>query len=220
MDDNLTHMGSTHGFSIPYQSLLDVDIATLISYLSFVIHGYKECLSCGTRRRTVEGIRQHMVAKAHCRFDITPDLDEFYNIPLTEMEETVSLIQPDDNTLRLPSGKCVSNRKALDQHDRRHFRHPMPEQNQGLPSAPLDSPAAPGTQISRRRGANQGREVVSRDEALLATQLTKLHVSGVRMQQKQENRKRGRLESANNIISGKHFRLDSGDGRISRKFCC
>ncbi|KAM3485851.1 hypothetical protein MY8738_000871 [Beauveria namnaoensis] len=81
LHDSLQHMTRTHSFTIPYQEYLTVNVETVVAYMHLVIHGYRECIQCGCRRRTVEGIQHHMAAKGHCRFDIAADMEEFYNRP-------------------------------------------------------------------------------------------------------------------------------------------
>lgn len=101
-DDSLSHMTKSHGFTIPYQEHLTVDIETLAEYLHLVIHGYRECILCACRRRTVEGIQHHMTAKGHCRFDVVSDIAEFYDMPSKEYTA-------DEESLRLPSGKLLNH---------------------------------------------------------------------------------------------------------------
>lgn len=79
-----------------------VDVETIAAYLHLVIHGYRECIQCGCRRRSIEGIQHHMTAKGHCRFDIVSDMEEFYNMPLQNYTA-------DGESLQLPSGKLLSN---------------------------------------------------------------------------------------------------------------
>ncbi|EGX88621.1 prohibitin, putative [Cordyceps militaris CM01] len=100
--NNLQHMAKAHGFTIPCQERLTVDMETITVYLHLVIHGYHECIQCGCRRRTVEGIQHHMIAKGHCRFDIVSDMEEFYTIP--PQNHTA-----DAESLLLPSGKLLCN---------------------------------------------------------------------------------------------------------------
>ncbi|OAA51041.1 hypothetical protein BBO_00988 [Beauveria brongniartii RCEF 3172] len=67
LHDSLQHMTKMHSFTIPYQEYLTVNVETVAAYMHLVIHGYHECIQCGCRRRTVEGIQHHMAAKGHCR---------------------------------------------------------------------------------------------------------------------------------------------------------
>lgn len=103
-DDSLAHMSKTHSFSIPYLGHLTVEISVLVEYLHLVIYGYGECILCSTHRNTVEGVQHHMAAKGHCRFNVTADLIDFYNLP-----DTVEL-RADQESMRLPSGKILSHR--------------------------------------------------------------------------------------------------------------
>ncbi|KAJ3499073.1 hypothetical protein NLG97_g637 [Lecanicillium saksenae] len=100
--DNLQHMSKAHSFTIPYQEYLTVDFETITAYLHLVIYGYRECIQCGSRRRTIEGIQHHMMAKGHCRIDVNADTDEFYNLPSQNYTA-------DSDSLLLPSGKVLSN---------------------------------------------------------------------------------------------------------------
>lgn len=115
LEANLSHMSSSHGFIIPFQDCLapDVTLDIIVEYLHFIIQGYRECISCGTRRSTVEGVQQHMIAKGHCRFDISPETEEFYEMPQLATANITD--QDNDNpTLLLPSGKIILSRQSLD----------------------------------------------------------------------------------------------------------
>ncbi|KAF4954194.1 hypothetical protein FSARC_12206 [Fusarium sarcochroum] len=110
LDQNLAHMKTCHGFSIPYQSQLAVETEALIWYLHLVIFGFHECISCGKQRNTLEGVQQHMLKKGHCRFDMTDDMMEFYNSEEIKGHSKDDCVRTDEETLRLPSGKPLSNR--------------------------------------------------------------------------------------------------------------
>ncbi|TQW01301.1 prohibitin [Cordyceps javanica] len=105
--DSLQHMYKAHSFTIPFQEHLTVDVETVAAYLHLVIHGYRECIQCGCRRRTVEGIQHHMIAKGHCRFDVASDIEEFYEIPSQGYTTRAE-------SLLLPSGKVLSNTTRAD----------------------------------------------------------------------------------------------------------
>ncbi|KAM0253756.1 hypothetical protein ACHAP5_000334 [Fusarium lateritium] len=78
-DENLSHMEAHHGFSIPCTKYLLVEPENLIWYLHYVIFGSFQCMCCGKQRYTLEAIQHHMQAKDHCRFEITPEMLEFYD---------------------------------------------------------------------------------------------------------------------------------------------
>lgn len=163
-DDNMAHMSMAHTFFIPSQKFLAVDIETLIWYLNLVIYGYTECISCGSRSNTVEGIQQHMVAKGHCRFDISPDTEDFYDIPARERQELDKRLRPDDESLRLPSGKLLSHR---DQQS-------VPAERRNRPSRP--QPLTPPTSSLTKAGSSS--EVATQektdDSIIIAAQLSRL----------------------------------------------
>ncbi|KAI0115379.1 C2H2 type zinc-finger-domain-containing protein [Daldinia grandis] len=225
LDDNMAHMAATHGFNVPFQEFLAVDLETVVEYLHFVIFGYQECICCGTRRSTVEGVQQHMVAKGHCRFDVSTETEEFYEMPQSE-NAVVDQAQRDGSMpVRLPSGKLISHRKNPDNQDpQAKPRSARRETSDQHPNRPLDSStsrpgasSAPSLEVAQRGGSGSG-EIVRSSEAILAAQLSKLRIAGDRIQHKEEKRKRWGLERAQNIISLKHFKLDSADGRMGRQF--
>ncbi|KAH7002621.1 C2H2 type zinc-finger-domain-containing protein [Ilyonectria destructans] len=217
LDDSMTHMAAVHGFSVPFQDCLAVDLETVVWYLHFVIYGYQECICCGARRSTVEGVQQHMVAKGHCRFDISPDTEEFYELPQSENVVIEQAQRDGSMPARLPSGKLISNRKNLDTQEPRPARRATPDRDVHSFDERSKTSSTPGLEVAQRGGNGSG-EIVHSSVAILAAQLSKLRIAGDRAQHKEEERKRGRLERANNTILTKHFRLDSGDSRIGRKF--
>ncbi|KAF5571843.1 TRI15 transcription factor [Fusarium pseudoanthophilum] len=210
LDDSMKHMSSAHCFSIPFNDFLAVDLETLVSYLHFVINTYRECICCGTRRNTVEGIQHHMLAKGHCRFDISPETEEFYEIPRYE-DALGDRKQDAGDPVRLPSGRIISHRKH---EEPRTPRWEAADQKRLDPSVP----AEPSMEIAHRRTVIGSREVVQANEAILAAQLSRLKVTGDRAAQREEKRWRGRLERANNFFALKRFKLDAADSRMGRQF--
>lgn len=219
LDDNMTHMATAHGFTVPFQDFLAVDLETVVAFLHFVIYAYRECICCGMRRGTVQGVQQHMLAKGHCRFDVSQDTEEFYELP--QSESIVEQTQRDGSMeVRLPSGKLISHRKNQEPQEPRPARRATPDRPglDAFASRSGPSSSAPGNEVIQRQTANRGGEIMRSNEAILAAQLSRLRIAGDRAQRKEEERKRGRLESATNSIMMKRFRLDAGDGRIGRQF--
>lgn len=214
LEANISHMSTAHGFTIPFQDFLAVDLETVVYYLHFIIASYRECISCGTRRSTIEGIQQHMIAKGHCRFDISPETEEFYEMPKTENEAVEKMQRDGGVPVRLPSGKLIAQRKNPEVHEPRAPRRAAPDRP--LPSN-SEAPEAPGMEVADRRG-NRSGEVVRSNEAILAAQLSRLRVAGDRAQYKEVARRRWRVERGQNIISLKRFKLDSADSRMGRQF--
>lgn len=89
LDRNLEHMSKIHGLRIVTSNLL-VDVESLLAYFDLVISSYHECLYCGTQRNTRQAVQQHMVAKGHCKYDLTvkdAEFREFYDLSSLEAEE-------------------------------------------------------------------------------------------------------------------------------------
>ncbi|RGP80690.1 maleylacetate reductase [Fusarium longipes] len=111
-DDNVQHIKTAHSLRIPYENHLSVDLETLIWYLHFLIYTYHECIYCGTRSRTVQGIQQHMMDKGHCRIEMSDEMLEFYDLEGLKRNDTNNGVAVDSETLRLSSGKLLSHRTA------------------------------------------------------------------------------------------------------------
>lgn len=118
-------MRKQHGFSIPDEPNLIVDVETLIQYLHLVIFGYYECLHCGSQRGTPEAAQQHMTGKGHCKVDMEKgsEFRDFYDFGAAgesrNAEDALpsdrcvdALIDQLDKAMRLPSGKILSHRTA------------------------------------------------------------------------------------------------------------
>ncbi|EXJ56075.1 hypothetical protein A1O7_09006 [Cladophialophora yegresii CBS 114405] len=89
LDQNLTHMLRAHGLYVDPANLL-VDVGTLLAYFHLIISGRYECLYCGTQRNTREAVQQHMMAKGHCKYDISDEdseLRDFYELPSENAKE-------------------------------------------------------------------------------------------------------------------------------------
>ena len=65
IESNIKHMFKKHGLYIPERSYL-IDIEGLLSYLrDFLVQN--KCIVCGYSGRSIQGLRQHMNSKGHCR---------------------------------------------------------------------------------------------------------------------------------------------------------
>lgn len=89
LGQNLVHMSKAHGLHVETAHLL-VDVVTLLGYFHLIISGYNECLYCGTQRSTRQAVQQHMMAKGHCKYDITDEdaeVRDFYGLPSSDTKE-------------------------------------------------------------------------------------------------------------------------------------
>ncbi|KAF4947364.1 hypothetical protein FSARC_13985 [Fusarium sarcochroum] len=161
-DESLNHMETTHSLKIPYQTHLTVDLETLIWYLHFIIFTYHECIACGTRRRTVEGLQQHMVDKGHCRVDLSDEMLEFYHLEGLKGYGTDTAVSVDDDSLRLASGKILSHRTAPS--NKPHHQTSSPEEKHSHKHSLLSR--TPSDALTTR----------DRKDAALASQLARLSV--------------------------------------------
>ena len=127
-EENLSHMSRVHSFFVPEQHRLQVDMDTLIVYLDLVISTYHQCLYCMSQRSNADAVRQHMVAKGHCRIDVASqdsEFQDFYEIDVdhagegeertrssaTESETPAPpLSREDDGSILLPSGATIFSR--------------------------------------------------------------------------------------------------------------
>ncbi|KAJ4031218.1 hypothetical protein NW761_013285 [Fusarium oxysporum] len=160
-DKSLIHMETAHGLRIPFRDHLIVDLETVIWYLYFLVATYRECIYCGTRRRTVEGIQQHMRDKGHCRVELTDEMQEFYDLEGLKAHSRENAVSVDNESLRLSSGKILSHRDAPTTKPRRTSPQEETQENR----APLPSHAASDALTAR-----------DKKDAALASQLARLSV--------------------------------------------
>lgn len=168
-DENLSHMHQTHSLMVPFQSSLAVDLRTLVWFLHMVIFSYRECICCGKRRRTVGAVQQHMVSMGHCRFDVTEEMNGFYDMDSLGKQAAEVLSHPDDGTLRLPSGKLLANRSYVDPASKGRLREKPPVSAAGPSTLPT-------SQSEPEQSDTVSHALTKRDrkEQALTTQLARL----------------------------------------------
>lgn len=69
LEENLSHMSTTHSFFVPDADYL-VDISGLLTYLGEKIAVGNVCIYCNTKSRefrTLEAVRKHMIDRTHCK---------------------------------------------------------------------------------------------------------------------------------------------------------
>ncbi|KAL7800695.1 C2H2 type zinc-finger domain-containing protein [Trichoderma afarasin] len=214
-EDNLAHMSKEHSFAIPREADLTVEADTLIGYLHLVIYGYRECILCATNRSSVEGIQHHMMAKGHCRFNVSSDTADFYNIATLEYHA-------DEELLRLPSGKLLGHRTRTSGSAAPTVARQTGEPRIEAAASQLMIPTQPSdlvvvqdnnttgpayTQLSRlTRGDQQSLAHLPDHEvrSLLATSAR--HIDQLRREEKDAQLK---LETAGNTTLTGHFRMDT-----------
>jgi C2H2 type zinc-finger (2 copies) len=127
LDENLIHMQTAHGLSIPDQGRL-YSLESFIHYLFTIIFEFNECLYCGVIKGSAKGVQQHMLTKGHCKTS-TPqkesDIRHLYDFSDSEEEGEDDLGTFDtkaDNTdrenlansneafVRISSGKTLGHR--------------------------------------------------------------------------------------------------------------
>ncbi|KAH8168967.1 c2H2 type zinc-finger (2 copies) domain-containing protein [Sarocladium implicatum] len=241
LDPSLAHMTTAHGFTVPFQDCLAVDIELVLDYMHFVINGYMECICCGTQRGTVAAVQQHMMAKGHCRFDINDETADFFAVPKEDTSFLQKTQQRGDATVRLPSGKIISHRTIQEPQEpksRQARSNPVLEAiTSGTATASnTDRPSHQKSAEQHHHGSNEhthsSHEIVRREdrredgdrrmvrssEAILAAQLSRLVVRGEMAQLRVESKKKAKMERKNNKILQKHFKVDAGDSRAGRQF--
>ncbi|KAI4763241.1 hypothetical protein E4T52_05926 [Aureobasidium sp. EXF-3400] len=225
IDTNLDHMSKSHGMMIPSPHQLTVDPTTLLGYLHLVISVYHECLTCGTQRRNTQAIKQHMLGKKHCAFDISDvesEYREFWNFG-----EDGSGVQIDGESITLPSGRVVMSRSGQSTQQRQRSSESGPMSWSRLNASSLEA-SSPSTSESSNQPSNkqaltkQDLRAINLDKqlgtlrtsdrlalahlpaseqrAILATQHSQLQKA-----RRQERDMQARLQRKNNQTLMKHF---------------
>ncbi|KIW64519.1 hypothetical protein PV04_09447 [Phialophora macrospora] len=182
LDQNSAHMLKAHGLYVDPAHLL-VDIGTLLAYFHLIISGRYECLYCGTQRNTREAVQQHMMAKGHCKYDITDEdseLRDFYEFPSSDAKEEIhrnlSTMRFSDHP-HLPSQARLRKprpSKRLDSHGRPDIT--TSPQDQELPT-PLSHTDAESSSNAAETPSHPPRELSTRamkQEYTLNNQLAQL----------------------------------------------
>lgn len=111
MDANIDHMFKCHGFYIPEHKYL-IDKEGLIKYMAEKIGLGNVCLVCSYQGKNIEAVRNHMLAKRHCKIPYETlneklEISEFYDFTSTYSDYEK---KPDDketivtiNTDNIPS---------------------------------------------------------------------------------------------------------------------
>lgn len=140
LDQNLVHMLKAHGLYVDATNLL-VDVVSLLAYFHLVISEYYECLYCGTQRNTRQAVQQHMMAKGHCKYDITDkdaELRDFYEFSSSdareELHQNLSAMRF-SNDPQLPSQARLRKRRPSKRSDRHGPNITASRLNHALPTA-------------------------------------------------------------------------------------
>lgn len=157
---------------------------TFLAYLHLVVHSDHECLCCATQRRTAQAVQQHMLARGHCRFDLTKpesELRDFFDCSSISINGKGRLAL--DLTLRAQSVRPQRSKQSprMSKLASRHLTVPASD---GIPTAHVDrssehtpdssnSPNAAGHSSSSHSVVelNSG---ASATEATFSTQLSRL----------------------------------------------
>lgn len=221
-DNSLSHMRQIHGLFIPFQSSIAVDLQTLISFLHMLIFSYRECISCGKRRRTVEAVQQHMTSIGHCRFNVTEEINKFYHMDYRDRHPTGRCSHPDDNTLRLPSGKLLGRRSHANPTSKSRLRERSPAGTSDLPASQQSESDTGSRALSRsdqkeqaltarfsRLRAGAQMSIVHLPESQQRSLLV-AHKKGVDEGRRAERRRRGRMDNVGNktAIHTKYYKQE------------
>ena len=165
LEANLTHMFRAHGFLIPHLDRLLVDLETFLAYLQSIIEDDAQCIHCFTQRASGEAVRQHMLGKpGHCGIEVGEgdELGEFYGSEEDEEGEegedqdgdsdsslqsdgkgVESFVRLDDGSVRLASGRIVSNRNATRSRPGHRYQRQTtpPSTKSNLEDGPTSTPS-------------------------------------------------------------------------------
>ncbi|PSR80521.1 TRI15 protein [Coniella lustricola] len=252
---NTTHMQKSHSFLIPDKNYLVVDVETLLSYLHLIISKYRECICCGTQRATKRAAQQHMLDKGHCRFDhksYNSEFADFYDYSIAEDDAQTKAddtsvcedrhgsisalsMQVDETTLRLPSGKVVSNRSRAhaapclaQRHTIEHSSNTHHAEEATSTTKSSQSPIMRRSDLKTSKRRNKASKQLAALSTTTERSLAHLSLPEQRavlaVQQKQveafqraKDRYRSRLETLGNKSLMTHFVRDAADKRTMWK---
>ncbi|KAF2652741.1 hypothetical protein K491DRAFT_604281 [Lophiostoma macrostomum CBS 122681] len=160
LNANIDHMSCTHSLFIPWPEHLS-DIESFLGYLAVTIFEYKECLYCGLKKGTVDGVQTHMRDKGHCmiKMDANSELLDFWELSDSDEDDQKeelggkkpAAIKLSETEMRLPSGAVISSRSdttqlrarpALEQSRTRSLQHRIRRDDKRTITAGDDQDAA------------------------------------------------------------------------------
>ncbi|KAF2109538.1 C2H2 type zinc-finger-domain-containing protein [Lophiotrema nucula] len=230
IDSNMHHMLKRHGLFIEDKSKLIVEAETLLEYLHLIISTYCECIYCGTQRSSAQAIRQHMMGKGHCKFDLSRadsefrdfyDFDQFDNDAQKEKKEKISRMMQEDESYG-PTRKDRKHRlfrlkSSIQANDILEWKPPEPV------SSTVEETTSPSTSLTRaeKRGGTFTKQLshirasdrtsfqqlpASSQRALLGT-----YQKSVECTKREESRKQTRLERAVNktLVQSRYYKTEN-----------
>ncbi|KAF5004879.1 hypothetical protein FDECE_8661 [Fusarium decemcellulare] len=210
-EENLAHMHQAHSLIIPFQSSLAVDLQTLVWFLHMVIFSYRECICCGRRRRTTEAVQQHMTSMGHCRFNVTEEMSELYDLDSLGQQTVGGRSHPDDRTFRLPSGKLLAHRSYVDPTPKSRVQEKSPAGQSALPTS---QQSTTGTQALTKKDRREQALTAHFSQLSTSDQMSLVHLPESQQRslllahkkeldsvKRAERRKRRRLDNVGNKIA-------------------
>ena len=138
IEDNISHMETSHGFRIPEIAALQEGLEPLLWYLDLVVNQFFSCLFCGRSKRSPEAIRAHMIDRGHCMLNMSSGSEylEFWEAARESDNGAAANSNIEDeagneagsrmlstNEMALHSGRIIMSRKS-DVRAQRHKRSP------------------------------------------------------------------------------------------------
>ena len=219
-DDSLEHMQKNHGLFIADREYL-IDMETFVGYLFTIISEFNECLYCGHVKRTVEGIRRHMLDKGHCKLKTHRDTEyeEFYDFSDSDQHgdgETNYKRSEDANApsssqleMRLKSGNSIGHRSQARSFRQNHRHYDKPTEFLAITATGEDantdqakSQTPGGRQLVKRSRGELGMVGVSE---LQKRSLRAVEKKILRVEIRTRNQYRAAVEKATN--RQKHFKV-------------
>ncbi|KAE8451049.1 hypothetical protein EG329_004721 [Mollisiaceae sp. DMI_Dod_QoI] len=165
-------MQKKHGLFISDSEYL-IDLETFIGYLFAIISQFHECLYCGSTKNSADATRAHMISKGHCNLKPDPgsEYEDFYEFASDDEDEdeehssraeenkVPEILVPDDNELRLPSGRTIGHRSQA-----RYYRQHTPVRGKSAERKAIedDKESGDGTQEAGESSRNTSKQLTAR----------------------------------------------------------
>ena len=179
--ENLEHMRTAHGLSIPDPEMV-VDMQSFVGYLATEVRAWHECLYCGATKPSTLSIQSHMRDKGHCRLNLDrePELLDFWASPRWVEGDGVAALEQEhpinlsETEICFAPGRVIGSRHAAPAKKKASRKRNLAASTMlALPQGSEDaesSPLAAGPQLA------SGRQLSRREE---------MSILGVSVQQRQ-----------------------------------
>jgi hypothetical protein len=146
-----------HGFRFCYPHQL-IDPESLMSHFRQKVGVEHSCLHCGKRFKSLNAVRDHMIGKSHCNYELNEEYEEFYQLNTGLVVAPGSL----DAVGELHLGDKVYGHRMYQRYYKQRCHDPEEMERMRRPA--LTGPVAPRKSVTLAKDATARKKVIAREK--------------------------------------------------------